>query len=73
MADPIVVIGQNSAGSSGQPLVIELPGGTNARICVKRDALPDGTDYIGFGIEPDIKLKKGDDVLEYALKYLGKK
>jgi len=52
----IVRIGQASAGSSGQPLTINLPYDMKARICAKRDMLPDGTDYIGKGIIPDIEI-----------------
>jgi len=32
----IIKIGQNSAGSSGQPMLLQLPGGIYARICSKR-------------------------------------
>jgi C-terminal processing protease CtpA/Prc len=63
-------IGSNSAGSSGQPLFIDLPGGISARICAKRDALPDGTDYIGTGIEPDIRINEHEDALTVAIEYL---
>ncbi|TDQ11740.1 tricorn protease-like protein [Pedobacter metabolipauper] len=52
----IIRIGQASAGSSGQPLRVELPLDMTARICAKRDMLPDGTDYIGLGIQPDIQV-----------------
>ena len=66
----ITKIGQNSAGSSGQPLLITLPGGISARICSKRDALPNGDDYIGIGIEPDIKTDRGIDQVEYAISHI---
>lgn len=66
----IKFIGENSAGSSGQPLTVELPGGSMAKICAKRDALPDGKDYINIGIEPDIKISKDEDALVFALQYL---
>lgn len=69
----ITKIGQNSAGSSGQPLYVRLPGGFLAKICAKRDALPDGTDYIGIGVKPDIKLNKEENALEFAKKFLLKK
>jgi len=54
----IKLIGQNSAGSSGQPLFIDLPEGFRARICAKRDTYPDGRDFIGVGIRPDIYVNK---------------
>jgi len=77
----IVRIGQASAGSSGQPLRIQLPLGMTARICAKRDALPDGKDYIGKGILPNIEIPEkplfsslSEDVeLKSAIDYLLKK
>lgn len=76
----ITRIGQPSAGSSGQPLTITLPLGITARICAKRDALPDGTNYIGVGIAPDIYIQptplftqqKEDLELKAALAHLNK-
>jgi hypothetical protein len=35
--------------------------------------LPDGTDYIGIGVKPDIEVAEDGDVLEYAIKYLERK
>jgi len=54
----IKLIGQRTAGSSGQPLMFELPYGLMARICAKRDTYPDGRDFIGVGIKPDIYVKR---------------
>lgn len=64
--DNIIRIGRPSRGSSGQPLYINLPGGFRARICAKRDALPDGSDYIGIGITPDVTVDEDGDALIYA-------
>jgi len=50
----ITRVGQNTAGSSGQPLFFKIPKGFSVRICAKRDALPDGTDFIGIGVKPDV-------------------
>jgi C-terminal processing protease CtpA/Prc len=69
----ITKIGQNSAGSSGQPLVFSLPGGISARVCAKRDALPNGEDYIGLGIEPDIKIEELEDPVKVAKSVFYKK
>ena len=66
----ITKIGQNTAGSSGQPLVLSLPGGISARICSKRDAMPNGEDYIGIGIEPDVKIEPKIDHIKYAMSYI---
>ncbi len=69
----IIKIGQNSADSSGQPMLLQLPGGIYARICSKRDALPNGEDYIGIGIKPDIEISKQEDAIEFAINELKKK
>ncbi|NDK56982.1 S41 family peptidase [Pontibacter fetidus] len=71
-------IGENSFGSTGQPFMFDLPGGGMARICTKKDTYPDGREFIGFGVKPDIEVKmtlqdyiqKKDPVLERALKHL---
>ncbi|MEL6568406.1 MAG: S41 family peptidase [Pseudomonadota bacterium] len=48
------IIGQASGGSTGQPLGFYLPGGGTARITTKRDTYPDGSDFVGPGVQPDI-------------------
>lgn len=50
----ITTVGRPSGGSTGQPLALELPGGGRANICSKRDTYPDGRDFVGIGIAPDI-------------------
>lgn len=58
-----LLIGEPTAGSTGQPLMFRLPGGGRARICVKRDEFPDGTEFVGKGIAPDVLVKPtGADV-----------
>lgn len=58
-----VIIGEPTGGSTGQPLFIKLPGGGSGRICVKRDRFPDGREFVGVGIAPDIEVKRSvDDV-----------
>jgi C-terminal processing protease CtpA/Prc len=75
------VIGQKTSGSTGQPLRIELPGGGGARICTKRDTYPDGREFVGIGVIPDIEIgptrqdiaEDRDVVLEKALAVLRSK
>jgi carboxyl-terminal processing protease len=75
-----VLVGSASGGSTGQPLFFKLPGGGSARICVKRDTYPDGREFVGKGILPDIPmaataddLRAGrDPVLERAVAELAK-
>jgi carboxyl-terminal processing protease len=73
-----VIVGQPTNGSTGQPLQIRLPGGGSARICTKHDTYPDGTEFVGVGVLPDIRIeptiddirKDRDPVLKRALEYL---
>lgn len=74
----IIKIGENTFGSTGQPLYFDLPGGGSARVCTKKDTYPDNREFIGYGINPDIEvkptvmdyLKNKDTTLEKALDYL---
>lgn len=52
------LIGLPTGGSTGQPVPFDLPGGGNARVCGKRDTYPDGKEFVGIGIMPDIIVKK---------------
>jgi carboxyl-terminal processing protease len=72
------IIGEPSGGSTGQPLSFALPGGGTARVCTKKDMFPDGAEWVGKGIEPDILVRATvadvqagrDPVLNRALAYL---
>ncbi|MEJ8803174.1 S41 family peptidase [Pontibacter sp. H249] len=74
----MIKIGENTNGSTGQPFMFDLPGGGGARICTKKDTYPDGREFVGYGVKPDIEVKmtlqdyiqKKDPVLERALKHL---
>ena len=74
-------IGENTYGSTGQPAFYDLPGGGKVRICTKRDTYPDGRDFVGYGIKPDIYIQRtpellisGEDVvLDGAIEYLSNK
>jgi C-terminal processing protease CtpA/Prc len=48
------IIGQPTGGSTGQPVSFDLPGGGTARVCGKRDSYPNGKEFVGVGIIPDI-------------------
>lgn len=52
------MIGQTTGGSTGQPLLFDLPGGGTARVCAKDDRFPDGRKFVGLGIAPDIFIRK---------------
>jgi C-terminal processing protease CtpA/Prc len=51
------LIGEKTAGTTGQPLMVDLPGGRQARICAKRDSYPNGKEFVGVGVIPDIEVK----------------
>jgi C-terminal processing protease CtpA/Prc len=57
-------VGQKTAGSTGQPLTIELPGGGQAYICTRRVLYSDGSDFVGYGITPHVSAEPAlDDIL----------
>lgn len=74
------LIGEPTGGSTGQPLIFNVYG-TRVAICVKWDRFPDGTDFVGVGVQPDIEIpltkqdvRDGTDpVLEKAISFLKNK
>lgn len=50
-------IGEATGGSTGQPILVYLPGGGHGRICAKRDTYPDGREFVGIGIFPDVEVR----------------
>lgn len=80
-ADPLphfTMLGEKTYGSTGQPIFFDLPGGGSFRICTKRDTYPDGREFVGYGVIPDVlmtvtaeRLLAGKDfMLEEAVKRL---
>src|SRR6267143_3924499 len=58
------VIGETSAGSTGQTLLLSLARGWRLRVTVTRDAFPDGTEFGRTGIAPELPVAvRVDDVL----------
>jgi C-terminal processing protease CtpA/Prc len=58
------VIGTPTAGSTGQPLFTRIFG-AELMICTKWDRFPDGTEFVGVGIQPDILVQRTkQDVIE---------
>lgn len=74
----ITKIGEPTYGSTGQPLLFDLPNGGSARVCTKKDTYPDGREFVGYGIQPDIEIKKTlvdymenkDPVIAKAIEFL---
>ena len=53
----ITTVGQLTYGSTGQPLFFDLPGGGRARVVTKRDTYPDGRDFVGVGVRPEVPVE----------------
>lgn len=77
----MIKIGEKSYGSTGQPYLFNLSGGIYARVCTKKDTYPDGREFVGVGIKPDIEviptlndyINQKDPVLTKALEIINKK
>ncbi|HXB71247.1 MAG TPA: S41 family peptidase [Candidatus Acidoferrales bacterium] len=71
------LVGTATGGSTGQPLIVEVYG-AYARICTKWDRMPDGTEFVGVGVQPDVRVEPTrqaiaagrDVVLERAVQVL---
>ncbi|OBT08867.1 peptidase S41 [Shewanella sp. UCD-FRSSP16_17] len=74
-------VGEKTYGSTGQPIFFDLPGGGSFRICTKRDTYPDGREFVGYGITPQIIIDRmpehlrseKDIVLSSSIKQLKEK
>jgi hypothetical protein len=72
------VIGETSAGSTGQTLLLRVGRGWQLRLTVTHDAFPDGTEFARTGIAPELPvavrvediLAGRDAVLDRAREYL---
>ncbi len=75
-----ILMGETTGGSTGQPLMISLPGGGMARICSKQDTYPDGKAFVGVGVRPHLVVSptiadfraNRDTVLEAAIAEINK-
>ncbi len=75
------LIGRKTAGSTGSPLMFNLPDGALILICTKKDVFPDGTEFVGIGIKPDIEvtltiediINGRDEALNVAIKGINNK
>jgi carboxyl-terminal processing protease len=56
-ADRATLVGEKTAGTTGMPLTIDLPRHGKARICTKSDCYPDGREFVGIGVIPDVRLQ----------------
>jgi len=50
------VFGERTFGSSGQPYMVNFENGMSFRVSTKRMYLPDGSEFEGVGIKPDVEV-----------------
>lgn len=56
------IVGTPTAGSTGNGVrIVLIPGVAYANICSKHDVAPDGTEFVGIGIKPDIEIRETHD------------
>ena len=68
-----ILVGEKTAGSTGNPIVVKLPGGGIFRVVSKRDIFPDGMEFVGIGIIPDVEVKvTQQDIIEKSDPVLNK-
>jgi len=73
-----ITIGEATAGSTGQNVFYQLPGGGSFRLVIKKSTFLNGKEFVGTGISSDIKVKQTvedflnnkDVVLQQAINYL---
>ncbi|CAK3090063.1 Tail specific protease domain-containing protein [Vibrio crassostreae] len=58
----VTLVGENSMGSSGQPITIEATESISYRICAKHDFITAPDDFLRKGVTPDIKLNNADSI-----------
>lgn len=51
-----LLVGEKTGGSTGNPVVVPPPGGGIFRVVSKRDQFPDGQEFVGIGIAPDVEV-----------------
>lgn len=51
-----ILVGERTAGSTGNPIQVPLPGEGMLWVVSKRDMFPDGREFVGIGISPDVEV-----------------
>jgi carboxyl-terminal processing protease len=72
-----IVVGETTEGSSGMPYLYDFHNGMILKIAVKRQYFPDGSEFEGVGIKPDVEVRptidslknRRDVMLEKALEF----
>ena len=76
-----MLVGEKTAGSTGNPITVPLPGGGMFRVVSLRAMFPDGREFVGIGISPDVEvhptqrdlLKGTDPVLQKGIEVIRNK
>jgi len=55
-AERAILVGETTAGSTGNPKRVSLPGGGDFRVVTLRTLYPDGAEWVGTGIRPDYEV-----------------
>ncbi len=50
------LVGEKTAGTTGMPLQFKFSYIVRGRVCTKRDTYPDGKEFVGVGVIPDIEV-----------------
>ena len=58
-----VIIGEATWGSTGQTIVTDFHNGMSLSVSTKRESFPDGSQFEGIGIMPDIEVRPTSDDL----------
>jgi C-terminal processing protease CtpA/Prc len=74
-----LIVGEPTAGTTGNPVNVSLPGSAVLRVCSLWSTYPDGEEFVGRGITPDVVVHptvaglraNRDEVLEKAIEVLG--
>ncbi len=75
VAGRALIVGEPTAGTTGNPVNVLLPGGAILRVCSLWSTYPDGREFVGRGITPHVVVRPTvagiragrDEVLEKAL------
>lgn len=58
----VTLVGENTMGSSGQPITIEATESISYRICAKHDFISSPNDFLRKGIAPDLRLNSAESI-----------
>lgn len=56
-SDRAILVGETTAGSTGNPRRVPLPGGGDFRVVTLRTLYPDGAEWVGTGVKPNFEVE----------------